>query len=623
MNINTGLNPYNSNHVNSADYTKLSKGQSLTESATSSLKAGEVFEGTVNSIDNGKVTIGLANGQTMSARLDSGVTLTPGQSVFFEVKSNDGSLIQIRPVSINSLETNPTLLKALDMANLSANQRTISMVNSMMQNSMPINPENLQTMNRAIVSNPGVGPQTIVAMVKSGIEITPDNISMFTNYASDKAIITDNFQVISDMLPKLMTSPELSNTDIININKAITDIFINNSNISEELSVPVANQSETAATNDALNNQAATETTAQTNTNNIATNTNALNQTVDTVITNAANSPETTNINNAANPNDINTPVDTASNKDTSNIVAPENATQATSSNEFGVNTLNSFASDKIIKSFDELLNKMEGFPKDNANLFDETGALKPDASLKDLFKAVNDYFTNNQSLQKENLADIIKSPLYRGMLKNILAESFSLNPKDITKPGEISKLYSKVLEQTEALERLVSSYNNKAADAIKAQTSEVKQNINFMNSANEMYNFVQIPLKMYNQNTDSMLYVRQNKRNSYEAGEEITAFLHFDMEYLGPTDVFVSLKERNVNCKWNLANEASMNLIESNLDVLAERLEKKGFSIKSEVKCGEPKASFAEDFLGVSVNSKESGSNDGIMHRYSFDMRA
>ena len=146
MNINTGLNPYNSNFANNVDRTKMSQGQSLTGSITDSLKEGEVFEGSVNSVDNGKVTIGLANGQTMTARLDEGVSITPGQSVFFEVKSNDGNLVQIRPVSLTGLDANPTLLKALDMANLAVTERTVNMVNSMMQNSMSISPENLAKM---------------------------------------------------------------------------------------------------------------------------------------------------------------------------------------------------------------------------------------------------------------------------------------------------------------------------------------------------------------------------------------------------------------------------------------------------------------------------------------------
>ena len=210
MNINTGLNPYNSNFANNVDRTKMSQGQSLTGSITDSLKEGEVFEGSVNSVDNGKVTIGLANGQTMTARLDEGVSITPGQSVFFEVKSNDGNLVQIRPVSLTGLDANPTLLKALDMANLAVTERTVNMVNSMMQNSMSISPENLAKMNRAMINNPDVELQTLVTMAKHDLNLTPDNVSMFQNYANDKAVITDNFDTISDMITELMTSDELS-----------------------------------------------------------------------------------------------------------------------------------------------------------------------------------------------------------------------------------------------------------------------------------------------------------------------------------------------------------------------------------------------------------------------------
>ena len=226
MNINTGFNPYNSNYVNNADLTKMSQSQSLTGTPQDSLKEGEIFEGSVNSIDNGKVTIGLANGQTMTARLDAGVNLMEGQSVFFQVKSNDGNLIQIRPVSLGSLDANPTLLKALDMANIAATERTINMVNSMMQNSLSISPENLAAMNRAMINNPGVDPQTLVTMSKYGMEMSPENVNMFQNYANDKALIIDNFDTISEMLPELMSSKEVSASDIININNSIREIFI-------------------------------------------------------------------------------------------------------------------------------------------------------------------------------------------------------------------------------------------------------------------------------------------------------------------------------------------------------------------------------------------------------------
>ena len=626
MNVNTGLNPYNSNYVNqAADRTKMSQSQSLTGSITDTLKEGEIFEGSVNSVENGKVTIGLANGQTMTARLDSGVSITPGQSVFFEVKSNDGNLVQIRPVSLTGLEANPTLLKALDMANLAASERTINMVNSMMQNSMSISPENLAAMNRAMINNPGVDITTLVTMAKHEMALTPENVNMFQNYASDRAVLSNNFEVISDMLPELMASDELSASDVININNSIKEIFIADENVNVGVGQEMA--STVNAEGQAVNPETQVNPNQQSEANTLPKD--VLQE--DVLITNdklgdglnASNDPKVPNTATQANNIEITNTLEENVSVNTKTEANQQIINEkAVAEFETGANVLNNIAGEKQVLSFNTLLNNLPDFPKDNNLVFAENGTLKADADVNQLFREISDYLNNHPDIPKETLNDIVKNPLYRGLLKNIISNSFALEPKDVTKPGEISKLYERVLKQTEALERMVSSFNNKAADSIKNQTNEIKQNINFMNSANEMYNFVQIPLKMYNQNTDSMLYVRQNKKSSYEAGEEITAFLHFDMEYLGPTDVFISLKEANVGCKWNLASEQSMKLIEDNLDILTERLAKKGFNVSSEVVCGEPKTSFVEDFLGevpVDVNDK----TEGIVHRYSFDMRA
>lgn len=74
------------------------------------MTVGNVFEGTVNDIKNGTVTLGLANGQTVQARIAAGVQLAVGQAMFFQVKSNDGTTVEIRPYTNGNLN-NPTLLK--------------------------------------------------------------------------------------------------------------------------------------------------------------------------------------------------------------------------------------------------------------------------------------------------------------------------------------------------------------------------------------------------------------------------------------------------------------------------------------------------------------------------------
>ncbi|WP_028236165.1 flagellar hook-length control protein FliK [Pseudobutyrivibrio sp. MD2005] len=643
MNINTGLNSYNTNFVNNTvNSAKMSQSQSLTGSVTDSLKEGEVFEGSVNSIENGKVTIGLANGQTMTARLDAGVSITPGQSIFFEVKSNDGNLVQIRPVSLNALDANPTLLKALDMANLAATERTINMVNSMMQNSMSVSPENLAAMNRAMINNPDVDIQTLVTMTKHGMELTPDNVNMFQNYASDKAILTDNFDTISEMLPELMASDELSSTDVISINNAIKEIFVSGQPATME-GVPVegANTAAQQAVTETVEENFNVAPQAAVEANEPSAQAQRIGQEApilegEALIVKdgdatAVPKENLTQLDGLA--ENISMP-SAASTQVTPETTGPQNiapSAEATGADvallevvdsENGAHLINSLSTEKQIDSFNVVLNNLPDFPKDNLEIFSEDGSLRADADVKQVFREITEYLNNHPDIPKETLNDIVREPLYKNLLKNIITSSFAMEPKDVTKPGEISKLYERVLKQTEALERLVSSFNNKAADAIKNQTNEIKQNVNFMNSANEMYNFVQIPLKMYNQNTDSMLYVKQNKKSSYEAGEEITAFLHFDMEYLGSTDVFISLKEANVACKWNLASEESMKLIENNLDILTERLAAKGFSMSASVTCNEPRASFVEDFLGEPPVSADKPT-DGMVHRYSFDMRA
>ncbi len=638
MNINTGLNPYNSSFINNvADLSKMSQSQSLTGSPTDTLKEGEVFEGSVNSIENGKVTIGLANGQTMTARIDSGVNLTPGQSVFFQVKSNDGSLIQLKPVSLNSLETNPTLLKALDMANIAASERTINMVNAMMQNSMSINPDNLSLMNRTMLNNPQVDVQTLVTMAKHGLEINPDNVAMFQNYASDKAVLTDNFETISSLLPDLMTSEEVSVSEVINLNSKLAEIFIQSGEENENVSV--IQQLQDGAI---IDKNVVAEADLQGNTQEAALEakipTNVTEEILDVGVKNQGlnlEADEQISLTKEAianlSTNDTQVVAEAKEQPVVLNeaeVATENNAPQAQSEkaivaeNESGTQVLNSFAGEKQITSFNTILSSLPDFPKDNLEIFGENGTLRADANIKEVFREITEYLEKHPDIPKETLNDIIKAPLYKGLLKNLIADSFAMEPKNVTKPGELSKLYERVLKQTDALEKLISNFNNKAAEGIKNQTSEIKQNINFMNSANEMYHFVQIPLKMYNQNTDSMLYVRQNKKSSYEAGEEITAFLHFDMEYLGPTDVFISLREMKVGCKWNLADESSLKIIEDNIDILTERLNAKGFTVSTQMVCGEPKADFVEDFLGAPPLDTSSAS-EGLVHRYSFDMRA
>ncbi len=145
------------------------------------MQEGAVFEGSIHSIDGSKVLLGLGNGQSITARLEGSVNLMLGQSVFFQVKSNNGQTIAIKPFMGGSA-FNPTIQKALDAAGMEMTKDTIDMVNRMMEEGMPIDKQSLAAMRHTLMQNPRVSLETAVLMTKLGIPVSDQMAAQFENY---------------------------------------------------------------------------------------------------------------------------------------------------------------------------------------------------------------------------------------------------------------------------------------------------------------------------------------------------------------------------------------------------------------------------------------------------------
>ena len=160
------------NTTTSTDAMNGTRGVEKLVSSVRELTAGNIFEGTVNSIHGGKVVLGLSNGTELAARLDANMQLVKGQSMFFQVKSNDGATIAIRPYTIDGAGVNLTLLNALKAAGLPITDKYLNMANSMMQEQMPIDKNSLAQMARVLMANPDMSASTAVQMRKLDIPIT-------------------------------------------------------------------------------------------------------------------------------------------------------------------------------------------------------------------------------------------------------------------------------------------------------------------------------------------------------------------------------------------------------------------------------------------------------------------
>ena len=101
------------------------------------MKAGQTIQGEIVSKTGNEVAIKLADDMVLNARLENDMELELGKLLTLEVRSNMGGTLSLSPLFENmGLDAN--VLKALDMAGLPTNDRTIEMADSMMKNGMSV-----------------------------------------------------------------------------------------------------------------------------------------------------------------------------------------------------------------------------------------------------------------------------------------------------------------------------------------------------------------------------------------------------------------------------------------------------------------------------------------------------
>ena len=201
-----------------------SAAQQVGTSLTQQLAAGTIFEGSINSVDGTKVLLGLSNGQTIPARLDGNLSLLLGESMFFQVKSNDGNTISIRPYS-NDGTMNPTIQKALAAAGVEMTEETVDLVDHMMQEGLSIDKNSLHMMRQALFQNPGVPFSTLAEMSRFGIPLNPQMASQFQNYQMDQHQMMGQMNAVMDELPKAFDASRMDLEQLKQLNTQILTIL--------------------------------------------------------------------------------------------------------------------------------------------------------------------------------------------------------------------------------------------------------------------------------------------------------------------------------------------------------------------------------------------------------------
>ena len=577
MQISDMLGQYNRNVTAGSENLTGVKGVEQLVSSLKELKVGNVFEGTVNAMKNGQVTLGLSNGQTILARLDGKLSLTVGESMFFQVKMNDGTQIAIRPFSGTGNAANPTLLNALFAAGLPANEKNLNMVDAMMREQMSIDKQSLNEMMKAVLSNEKVPVATIVQMTKLHLPISPEMAAQFENYQNDSHAILNEIDTMIEDLPGIFEEETLSQKQIVNLNHGLLDVIGNGEIIQETANMDAQKMANMVS-------HAGQETSGD-GTMNLQELPDSVPQSAEEVFA-----------------------------KDTlGSLLSPKQAETLTRQlQEIPEVALNGHL-------FTQEMQEEEIVPKLNLHLSAAQFLKEVDENLMQAVKSgtlsTPDVFGETADGPAGKL---LSSKTYAAVLKNVLEQQWLLKPENLKEKEKISELYERLDHQMEKIEQVLKESGIQRT-SLSETMNDIRSNIEFMNQINQTYTYVQMPLKLANQNANGELYVYTNKKSLHDPESELSAFLHLELDHLGTTDVSIKMrpKTKEVSTNFYLDDDEAYRLIAQNMPILEDRLTRKGYHCTMTVTKGEKDVNFVDDFL------KKDQRSVGTLHRYSFDVRA
>ncbi len=530
----------------------------LTGMAPGSSVTGQVVE-----TKDGTVTIQLADSSTVSASLKGGISLEAGSQVTFLVNSNHNNQVILSPLFTN-LGTTPNVENALHAAELPVNPQTASMVSQMMEQGMSIDKDSLLGMYKQVMNNPGIDSGTVVKLTQMNLAVNELNASQLQAYENLNHQLSGSITEISNGLQQAFAMASEGNVE------GVLQLF---DGIVEMLS---------------------------TGQEQVATDGNVMLK------------------------------------SDGGVVLAPGMESAGSNVAEVLSNQTNANSPITALLSEKEMQGLLEMMKKAGADDTTLQTVSKGEISAKEALQLINDVIQNNASAAKESATllqgwesllgnaqdksavwkEMLADPALGKLLKDVLQKNWMMEPGEVASKEAVDEFFEQLRSQTAKLSDLASNTLGQES-ALAQSTNRLAQNVDFLNQLNQTFTYVQIPLKMSGQNANGDLYVYTNKKNLAAKDGNVSAFLHLDMDHLGSVDVYVTMEKQKVSTNFKVQDDATLDLIEANIDLLNARLEKRGYHLKSTVEMQKEEVSVVKEM------QKQMGQTTLPVAHLSFDARA
>ena len=552
----------------SAGRTDMS-GKTADGAQAGSLTVGSAISGQVIKVEGDTVYVKLPS-EVLTAKLQEGVNLQPGQSVTFAVSGISDKQITLQALFQNSAQTQ-VLGKALEQAGIAQTADSLSMVDAMMREGMSVDKNSLWQMYRQVLDHPQTTGENIVLMNRLQIPVNDLTAAQFQNLQNANGQLAQAANTLTDSLFAEFTDMAVqSPQEAAAFGKELV-LLLGKSSQTEAGQVgalPLEGQEVPGDVQPADGNQqpAAGNSTGQTD---------------------AAGQP--------------------AGGQTAENGVDARLVFDGQVQTETDGRQVQAEADGRQLQVSDSDKQGIDG--RNNFSETAENTVQQSADSLAELMKS--DLFRKGDIRQ---LLHLFISKEFRSMMTAQMKESFLLKPEMVADKEAVEQFFTKLWEQVSRLAQTVSEAG-KAQTQLFTQTNQLRENLDFLHQLSQTMQYVQLPLRMAGQETTGDLYVYANKKGLTKE-DSVSAFLHLDMEHLGPVDVYVAMQNRKVNTHFYLQDDAMIDFIQAHIHLLNERLEQKGYQMQTEV-------SQKDTPSGVTEEMRKDQEESVCINQYSFDVRA
>lgn len=528
---------------------------------------GQTIQGEVVSREGNEVRIQVAEDMVLQAKLDRNMNLDVGMYLTFEVKNN-GKALLLSPLFTN-MATDANVQKALDMAALPMNGTTVAMTKQLMEAGLSIDKNTLQQVYREVNMFPEATSSDIVNLHKMQMPVNADNVSQMASYRNLTHQLVTGLNHVLDAIPEVFSQmAESGNAE------GMIKLY-------RQLEAMVQEQ----ASGDVLHTESVLRPTE-------------LPHSMGTLRQEEAISPEGTfspeklvNHEELLNPEKYLTPEKLLNSEE---LLSKEEAS-----------TPEKLLHTEERNDLQEELLRTDGKPQ-------EAGSGLPEQSFLHAAETVNhDSLTLlKHFLQKKDGKDFLE-PLLR-----LLKEQWTITPEEVSEPEQVESLYGRIHKQLRSLAQTLEDSGQGSTAAYKAVTN-INQNLDFMQQLNQIYTYVQLPLRLQQGDAHGDLYVYTNKKHLASKEGKISALLHLDMEYLGTVDVYVSMLNDKVNTKFYLQDDEMLDFLTEHMDILTQRLAKRGYQCSCEMQLRQQGEEVVNDIRTLLQREKQVA-----IAEYAFDVR-